>query len=109
MSPEHVPWQPRTSSQSLNSHDVRLNDTAYLSSGRRPGDTEVSRDGVDMSLLPTRCQPRRLYSQVMRQVFRYFVLFCLMFCAPAICWCQGSSVTVTGILLVDDWRCDEWP
>lgn len=55
----------------------------------------------------------------MRQITRYIALLCLVFGVPPICCCQGriplqdaspgTSVTVTGILLVDDWRCDEWP
>ena len=64
----------------------------------------------------------------MRQIAQYLA-FCLVFGAPTTCRCQkrvpspddahtrhvdnshaspGSSVTMTGILLVDDWRCDEW-
>jgi hypothetical protein len=64
----------------------------------------------------------------MRQIAQC-IAFCLVFGAPTTCRCQsrvpspddararsvdnstaspGSSVTMTGILLVDDWRCDEW-
>src|ERR1700749_1128049 len=73
-------------------------------------------------------QPRRLYSQIMRQIAQY-IAFCLVFGAPTTSRCQskipspddaharrvanshasrGSSETMTGILLVDDWRCNEW-
>jgi len=53
----------------------------------------------------------------MRQITHYISLFCIVLGGPAISRCQsdnsivspGRSVTVTGILLVDDWRCDERP
>lgn len=65
----------------------------------------------------------------MRQITQYLVLLWLIFEAPTVCRCQsrilsqdtsgqtklqdtappGHSVTLTGILLVDDYRCDEQP
>jgi hypothetical protein len=51
----------------------------------------------------------------MRRITQYFVLLCVVFEVTTICRCQqntappGNSVTLTGILLVDDFRCDERP
>jgi hypothetical protein len=51
----------------------------------------------------------------MRPIPQYIVLLCMVFEMTPHCWCQqnaasfDSSVTLTGILLVDDFRCDERP
>ena len=56
-----------------------------------------------------------VYTHKAMQKIAQLIALNLFFATSTFCLCQsthessGDSVTATGILLVDDWRCEEWP